>query len=272
MQVRFWGARGSIAVSGAGFESFGGRTACVEVQHEGEVLLLDGGTGLQALGASLRGAPLRAAMLFSHVHWDHIQGIPFFAPLFHPGSHLQLACAARPSGTLRDALAEQMRPPRFPVGLDTFGARLDFVDLDERLSWSWGPFTITGCDLHHPDGVVAWRVAAGGRAVVYATDVEHGEALDERLVRFAEGADLLVHDAQYTAAEYRGEGGPCRRGWGHATVEDATAVARQAGVGRLALFHHDPTRVDAAVTALEQAARQRFPATFAARDDLALAV
>lgn len=271
MEIRFWGVRGSVAVSGPEVVRAGGNTPCVELRCDGETLILDGGTGLRALGAA-RGAPLRAAIAFSHVHWDHIQGVPFFAPLYHPDSAITLLGAVRPSGDLRDALAAQMRPPRFPIGLDAFRATMSFGALDPGDAREHGPFRITSIDLDHPDGVRAIRVEAGGRTLVYATDVEHGTTIDDRLVRFAVGADLLVHDAQYLDDEYFGRTGPSRRGWGHATVEQAAEVARRAQVGRLALFHHDPARNDRQVDALETLARRRWQATFAAREGVVGAV
>lgn len=257
MEVRFWGVRGSIAVSGERFLRVGGNTSCVEVFHEGERLILDGGTGLRALGDTL-GRPTRAAILFSHVHWDHIQGVPFFAPAFHPDSEITFLGVQRPSGTLKDALHAQMRPPTFPITLDTLSARLAFVDLRARQSYEHGPFRITPLELPHPDGVSGFRIEAGGRSLVYATDVEHGEELLEDLVQFSRGADLLIHDAQFTRAEYRGQVGYSRVGWGHSAWEDAVEVARRADVGRLRLFHHDPRREDRQVEAIAEAAREHY--------------
>lgn len=266
MQVRFWGVRGSIAVCGAPFVRTGGNTPCVELEYEGQRLILDGGTGLRALGDAHKGLPLDATMLFTHVHWDHIQGVPFFGPAYHPGSRLRFGGVRRPSGTIRDALAKQMQPPAFPVTLDEFNAQLDFLDLDEPQPVDIGPFKVTWVDLEHPDGVVAYRVQAGRRSVVFATDVEHGDEVDERLVRFADGADLLIHDAQYTRDEYEGRTGPSRRGWGHSTWSDAVTVANRAGVDLLALYHHDPRRSDDEVDAIETLARSHFPGAFAARE------
>lgn len=266
MKVRFHGVRGSIPVSGARFARTGGNTTTVVLEAEGERLILDGGTGLAALGQELGCAPVDTTVLFTHVHWDHIQGVPFFTPLFHGDSRVCFAGARTPWGGIADSLAAQMRPPQFPVGLDAFAADLRFHDIDPGHAFHIGPFRVEAAEMTHPNGVLVYRVHAGGRSVVFATDVEHGDRLDERLVGFAEGADLLIHDAQYTAAEYRGEGGPSRRGWGHSTWEDATELSARAGVDRLALFHHDPTRDDVGVERIEAEARERFRHAFAARE------
>ena len=272
MEIRFWGVRGSIAVSGEQYIHTGGNTSCVEITHEQERLVLDGGTGLRALGDALGFGPQRVTVVFSHVHWDHIQGVPFFAPAFHPGSELTLVGADRPSGSIRDALARQMRPPQWPIGLDAFQARLDFRTARSGQPFEVGPFRLTPIELDHPDGVLAWRIEAGGKSVVYATDIEHAGTLDRRLVRAAAGTDLLVHDAQYTEPEYRGERGPSRRGWGHSTWTEAVRVAQAAEAGRLALFHHDPSRPDSGVGTIERAAQLRFPTAFAAREGAAVAL
>ncbi|MEM6929850.1 MAG: MBL fold metallo-hydrolase, partial [Myxococcota bacterium] len=255
MQVRFWGVRGSIAVSGGAFSGTGGNTSCVEVVHEGHRIVLDGGTGLQELGRSLATPDVETSLLFSHVHWDHIQGVPYFAPAFDPGARLRLVGAPG----LKRALVQQMRAPMFPIGLDAFRADLAFHELPPDTEARIGPFTVRSTEGSHPNGVRVWRIEAGGRAVVYATDVEHGDAVDPVLVDLASGADLLVHDAQYTDREY-----PGRRGWGHSTWEQAVEVAERAQVGQLALFHHDPTRTDAALAEIESWAARRRRGTFAA--------
>jgi phosphoribosyl 1,2-cyclic phosphodiesterase len=235
----------------------------VEILHAGERLILDGGTGMRALGDSLP-LPTRAAVLFSHVHWDHIQGVPFFTPAFHPASELTFLGVERPSGTLRDALATQMRPPTFPITLASLRAQIRYVDLRCSQPYEHGPFRILPLELPHPDGVSGYRIEAGGRSFVYATDVEHGEKVVRDLVRLCEGTDLLIHDAQFTAAEYRGDAGFSRVGWGHSPWETAVEVARLAGVGRLRLFHHDPRREDRQVDQIEEAARSQFSACKAA--------
>lgn len=266
MNVRFLGVRGSIPVSGPQFSRTGGNTTCVVLEHDGAQLVLDGGTGLAALGQRLGCIALDATLLFTHVHWDHIQGVPFFAPLFHPGSRVTFGGARTPWGGIEDSLRAQMKPPQFPVGLEAFPAELRFLDVDPGHPFEVGPFRVDAAEMSHPNGVLVYRIAAGGRSVVFATDVEHGAQLDPRLIAFSEGADLIVHDAQYTAAEYRGDRGPSRRGWGHSTWEDAVALCERAGGARLALFHHDPTRDDAGVEQIERDARERLPDAFAARE------
>ncbi|MFT4974892.1 MAG: phosphoribosyl 1,2-cyclic phosphodiesterase [Myxococcota bacterium] len=268
MQIDFWGVRGSIPVSGEMYRETGGSTSCVEVRTSGQHLIFDAGTGLRALGARLGCQPLDLTILFSHVHWDHIQGFPFFLPAFHPGSHLTLIGPPE----LPDALSAQMQPPTFPLTLQQIPAQLSFRTLSPGEVIELGPVQISAARLAHPDAVLALRVEADGRSVVYATDHEHGRHIDEGLVRFAEGTDLLIHDAQYTEAEYNGEDGPSRRGWGHSCWDEAVAVAEQAGARHLALFHHDPSRDDRGVSQIEQHAAARFPAAFAAREGRGLAL
>lgn len=278
MDIRFWGVRGSIAVSGARYAQTGGNTTCVELSHAGERLILDGGTGLRALGETLGWRPLEATLLFTHLHWDHIQGVPFFTPAFHPESRLTFAGVPRATGTVREALSLQMRPPTFPVTLDRLVGARRFLDVPRAGTFDIGPFQVTALEQDHPDGVVAYRVEAGGRSLVFATDCEHRAPAGQRtesmeaMVRLARGADVLIHDAQYTRDEYEGRRGAPRIGWGHATIDEAAAVARAADCGRLFLFHHDPGRDDAAVEAHESAARALFSDSFAAREGEVLAL
>jgi ribonuclease BN (tRNA processing enzyme) len=198
--------------------------------------------------------------------------VPFFAPAFHPGSELTFAGVPRATGTIREALAAQMRPPTFPVTLDRLVGARTFLDVPRAATFEIGPFRVTSLEQDHPDGVVAYRIEAGGSSVVFATDCEHrpgsaaGRESFEAMARLARGADVLIHDAQYTTEEYLGSGGPPRLGWGHSTVDDAVAIARAADCDRLFLFHHDPTRDDAAVSALESVARRGWRSTFAARE------
>ena len=269
MRVRFWGARGSIAVSGEQYRAAGGNTSCVEVEHDGYRLILDGGTGLRGLGESLGFAPLEATLLFSHFHWDHIQGVPFFTPAYHPDSELTLVGVAHET-TLREALALQMQPPGFPVGLEMLEGARHFVDIRAGEWIELGPFRVLPLEQPHPNGVVAYRICVADRSLVYATDVEHGGEVDPALVRLARDTDLLIHDAQYHWAEYSGQVGPPKKGWGHSSWLEAVCAAQRSGARRLALFHHDPARDDAGVADMESLARERFEGAFAAREREAL--
>ena len=280
MRVKFWGVRGSIATSGPRFAGVGGNTTCVEVRHAGARLVLDGGTGLRGLGDELLaearelGRPVQASFLFSHLHWDHIQGFPFFAPAFVPGTALSLLGPTDGEGTLEDALARQMSPPSFPVPLSAMAAdkRFGIIAPDETVEI--GPFVVTAKPLSHPQGVLGFRIEAGGKAVCFATDTEQRSyaEIDPALLELARGADLLIHDAQYTEAQYNGEGGPRREGWGHSTYVAAAQVAAAAEAKALALFHHDPSHDDAAVAAIERDARAYFLNAFAARENLTVDV
>ena len=270
MNVTVWGARGSVPVSGPDFTRAGGNTSCVSLEHEGYRLILDGGTGLSALGREV-GAPLEATVLFSHFHWDHIQGVPFFGAAYHPDSHLTFAAVGAP-GALADALAAQMKPPCFPVGLELLAGIKAWKDLAYEQPYEAGPFRIVALEQPHPNGVACYQIEAGGKRVVYATDVEHGGNVSQRLLDASEGASLLIHDSQYHWAEYTGEQGFSKRGWGHSTWLESVQVAQQAGVERLALFHHDPTRDDAGVDAMEVLAQERFAGAFAAREGLSLSL
>ena len=272
LRIRFWGVRGSIATPGEGTLRTGGNTSCVEVRCGDRALVLDAGTGLRALGERmLAGGEREVTLLLSHLHWDHIQGLPFFVPAWLPGHRVEIV-GAPAGGSLRGALAAQMRAPHFPVTLEDMGAELSFTELGHGGRLAFGEVTVTAAALDHPGGVLAYRVERGGRSVVYATDSEHGDGPDPRLVALARGADLLIYDAMYTADEYAGRVGPSRVGWGHSTWEAGVAAADAAGVGRLVLFHHDPRRGDDAVDAIEAAAARARPGTLAAREGMELVV
>ena len=263
MRVRFFGTRGSIATPGPHTLRYGGNTSCIEVQsNAGTLVILDMGTGAAVLGRELmaRGEPSRGHILISHTHWDHIQGIPFFSPLFVPGFEWDIYGPRGLHQGLRQTLAGQMQSTYFPVTLEQLGATIRYRELVEgRLRI--GDIEVTCRYLNHPALTLGYRLEADGAALVYACDHEpHSHALasgvgdflgeDRRHAEFLAGADLVVHDAQYLASEY-----PQKIGWGHSTIEYACAVARLAKVGQLALTHHDPMRDDAAIDALVDSLR-----------------
>ena len=264
LQVRFWGVRGSLASPGKGTLKTGGNTSCVEVRAGGETVIFDLGTGLRALGVELmKNGPVRASLFLSHYHWDHIAGLPFFAPAYDPKSELVIHGATRRGRDVRQILSGQMIEPYFPVDLGALNARLHFVTLQDGGLAHLGDATVRAAELNHPGGALGFRLEHGGRSMVYATDFEHGTAADERLVELSRGADLMVFDSQYTPAEY-----DAKRGWGHSTYEVGARLARKAGVKKLALYHHSPERDDKGIEKLVTAAKKLHTGTFAAREGL----
>ncbi len=269
-KVRFWGVRGSIATPGPETAKVGGNTSCVELECGDERIVLDAGTGLRGLGDELaRRGDARVSLLLSHLHWDHIQGLPFFVPLYLPNSELAVYGPGFGEGGLAGALGRQMSAPGFPVELTDVPARLSLRELRHGSRFALGGVAITSARLNHPGGVLGYRIEFGGRSLVYATDTEHYDCVDPALAALSRGADLLIYDAQYTPEEYRGVAGPAKVGWGHSTFEAGIALARQAGVENLVLFHHDPRRSDDALLALERRAQALDPRVFAAREGTA---
>ncbi len=280
IDVRFWGVRGSIPTPGPATVEIGGNTSCVEVRAGGRLLIFDGGTGLRNLGNSLlKQMPIEAWIFFSHVHWDHIQGFPFFTPAFVRGNTFHLHGGRKVSGTLESALAGQMENPSFPVHLTEMGAKMTFNDLYEGEVMELpatngdGVVRITNARGNHPDGVLAYRVDHGGKSIMYATDTEHYAVIDPKLKKLATGCDLLIYDSQYTPEEYAGEvGGMPKLGWGHSTFEEAVKLAKAANVKQLILYHHDPGQDDAAVREKERRAKELFPNCMAAYEGLSVRV
>lgn len=278
MRIKFWGVRGSIPTPGPDTVEFGGNTSCVEVRAGKAILIFDGGTGLRLLGKELvREMPLVAHIFFSHVHWDHIQGFPFFDPAFVPGNAIHLYGGNNVSRTLEETLAGQMDHPSFPVHLTDMGAKMTFNDLAEGQvleidSGDGGKAKITTGRGNHPNGVWAYRVEHEGHSVVYATDTEHYAITDPKLTKLAKGTDVLVYDAQYTPEEYAGTAGKggSKVGWGHSTFEAATLLAQASGAHKLVLFHHDPMQNDAAVREKEKRAKASFPSSVAAFEGLTI--
>lgn len=278
MRIKFWGVRGSIPSPGPDTVEIGGNTSCVEVRAGKKILIFDGGTGLRLLGKTLvKEMPLEAYIFFSHVHWDHIQGFPFFDPAFVPGNQIHLYGGNNVSRTLEETLAGQMDHPSFPVHLTDMGAKMTFNDLQEGEllelgDGNGGKVGITAARGNHPNGVWAYRVDHGGKAMVYATDTEHYGVVDPKLLKICKGADVLIYDSQYTPEEYAGtagSGGP-KVGWGHSTFEEASKLAKAAQVKQLILFHHDPMQSDAAVRDKEKRARALFPQSTAAYEGLVI--
>jgi CheY-like chemotaxis protein len=258
--LRFWGTRGSIASPGPGTVKFGGNTSCVEVvTNSGARLILDCGTGARALGTHLMRhgpKPLEAHIVLSHTHWDHIQGFPFFAPVFVPGNRFVLSGPQGCHRSLPEVLSGQMEYTYFPVELGQLGAEIVYQDLSEGVH-ELGGVRITAQFLNHPAVTLGYKIQADGVSLLYLCDHEpfweklwrsdaepgkldsilHGG--DRHHAAFMENADVVIHDAQYTPEEY-----PAKRNWGHSTYSYVTEIAAAAKVQRLFLTHHDPTHDD----------------------------
>ncbi len=269
MEVRFFGVRGGVPTPEAGKLRFGGNTSCVTVRAAGAPLvILDAGTGIRILGNELvRQHPaggIEGVILLSHLHWDHIQGIPFFKPLFHPGNRFEFI-GLRPVGTsLRCQLEGQQNYAYFPVDMSHMSAAKSFREVADE-SFQLGTLKVSCRLLNHPGGCLGWRLEADGAAVVYATDNEHtGPGPEEAVVELARGADLFIFDTNYTPEEYAAG----RQGWGHSTWLQAVINARAAGVDRLILFHHDQDHNDDQLLEIEELACREFPRSLAAREGL----
>ena len=263
--VRFWGVRGSIAVSGPEFARYGGNTICIEMRCGKHTLLFDAGSGLRPAGKALRASGVTDFdLFFSHCHYDHIIGLPAFKPIYERGIKLTL-WSGHLAGrmTTRQMVDAFIQPPWFPVKLEICKANLDYRDFvsGDVLRPREGVVVRTG-SLTHPGGCIGYRVEWGGRVVALITDTEHEPGkLDQAVLDLIRDADLVIYDCTYTEAEmerYRGNG--------HSTWQQGVKLCEAAGARGLALFHHDPTRTDEQLDEMEKLAKDRFAGAFAARD------
>jgi phosphoribosyl 1,2-cyclic phosphodiesterase len=252
LTLRCWGTRGSIPSPGPRTTRYGGNTTCVEVRRGQRRLILDAGTGIRSLGLDLLGSGGTFQHIFlTHFHWDHIQGFPFFPPLYRPDTDLRIIGPEQGDIDARSLFAGQMGPVYFPVPFSVVSARMSFAHLGDE-DWEIDGITLRTLRVRHPSHAVGYRIEAGNRVVCFIPDNEvEGEGYDTgadwrgRLVEFVRGADLLVHDAMYTDEEYAD-----RVGWGHSTHRQALRLAEEAEVGKLLFFHHDPERSDADLEAI----------------------
>jgi phosphoribosyl 1,2-cyclic phosphodiesterase len=302
LTIKFWGVRGSHPTPGAGTVKYGGNTACVEISAGNKTLILDAGTGIIPLGrelarrAAAQKRPLEAILLFSHLHHDHTQGFPFFAPAYMPKAKLNIFGPGVSPENLERVLENNQSPTTFPVGLREMAATKTICSLRETQGIVWDEEKIRVADIvpvgeagikvsdealvvrihrsyAHPGGVYAYRVTWRGQSIVYATDTEGYVGTDRRLIQFARKADVLIHDAQYTEEHYRGQlaGIPSTQGYGHSTMTMACEVAGLAEVGCLVLFHYDPSYEDGLIEAIEHEARARFEHSLAAYEGMEIA-
>ncbi|HEY9764464.1 MAG TPA: MBL fold metallo-hydrolase [Trichocoleus sp.] len=268
--VRFWGVRGSIACPGPETVRYGGNTSCIEMMIGGRRLIFDGGTGLRELGLSLlREMPLEANLFFTHSHWDHIQGFPFFVPAFVPGNRFYIYGSIAPNGsTIEQRLNDQMLHPNFPVPLQIMGADLKFRDIEIGETVKLDDIVVENALLNHPGEAVGYRVSWQGRVAAYVSDTEHfPDRLDENVLWLARDADIMIYDATYTDAEYYNERSS-KVGWGHSTWQEAVKVAKAANVKKLVIFHHDPIHNDDFMDKVARDTAEVFPNSIVAREGM----
>lgn len=258
MEVRFWGTRGSIAAPGPDTVRYGGNTTCVEVLLEGgQRVILDAGSGIRPLGLVLSRSrePVECYLLITHIHWDHIMGFPFFAPVYEEGSRISIDGCKRAMEGLRMTLNKGMVDGVFPVEFDSLSQRIEPLSRLCQGPLRIGSAVVEGIELRHPQGGMGFRIREGDRTLVFLTDNEltshpvNGRSQTD-YVSFCKGADLLIHDAQYLPGEME-----AKRGWGHSDCVSAVNLALEAGVGRLVLTHHDPDRTDQEVDGLVDMAK-----------------
>jgi phosphoribosyl 1,2-cyclic phosphodiesterase len=254
VEVRFWGCRGSIASPSPNSIRYGGNTACVQVLLSGgEMLIIDAGTGIRLLGVALAAdPPARIDLLLSHLHVDHLEGLTAFQPIWSTDTELHIWGPSSPIRSLAERIATYFSPPLFPVHLSEVPARVEFHDAPEG-TWTMGGVRVYSQPILHPGATVGYRIEAEGRTLAYLTDHEPALVSDIRAAdpswisgfSIAAGADLLIHDCQYTDEEYAE-----RIGFGHSSVGQVAVLAERTGVDRLVLFHHDPMRTDDELDAL----------------------
>lgn len=263
--LRFWGVRGSIASPGPETRRYGGNTSCIEIRCGDRLLVLDGGTGLRPLGLSLPSqGPIEIDHFFSHTHWDHIVGVPFFCPAYRAGNkiHVRAGHLAGQAG-IESALRQAMTQPLFPVPLDVFHADIDYGDFTAGDTLDLGDgIIVRTAPLNHPNGATGYRIEYDGKSVCYITDTEHVPGSpDQNIIGLIKDADIVIYDSTYTDDEF-----PQYVGWGHSTWQEGVRLCQAAGARRLAIFHHDPARDDDTLDRIGASAAAQFAGAFVARE------
>ncbi len=299
LQVTFWGVRGSHPTPGPQAARVGGNTPCVQIQIGNHNIILDAGTGIIPLGRTMvaefrrSNLPMTATLFFTHTHHDHTQGFPFFVPTHFQSTLLYIFGPKSLSQDLEEVLSRSMLPPVFPITLDELPCARKTSNLDEgevvllregeeepevHRVYRGAPPELPNAvrvrvlrSYSHPNGVFSYRIEHGGTSVVFATDTEGYVGGDQRLIKFAQGATLLIHDAQYTEEEYAHPTSP-KQGWGHSSWRMAIEVAQKTGAKQLALYHHEPTHDDETMDKIEKLAQAAYPTAFIAREGMSLEI
>jgi phosphoribosyl 1,2-cyclic phosphodiesterase/ActR/RegA family two-component response regulator len=274
-RVKFWGVRGSIPTPGPTTVQYGGNTSCVEVRADGQIIILDAGTGMRLLGqqlaAEFESQPIDATLLLTHTHWDHIQGLPFFQPVYKPQNHLRILGFEGARHGLEVVLAGQMESPFFPIGLREVPANVRIDELKE-MSFNVGPVRVEAAFANHPGICVGYRLFTSGGSIAFFPDNEpfpeaalptravggaeasarsFAKSENRKMIDFLRGTDVLIMDTQYDVSEYQRH-----TGWGHGCLDDVVSLALEAEAKTLFLFHHDPCHDDAKISQMLDHARK----------------
>jgi phosphoribosyl 1,2-cyclic phosphodiesterase len=273
MQLRFWGVRGSTPTPQVENMRYGGNTSCVEVRIQDRLFVFDCGTGFRTLGQHLTkqasGQPLFAHIFVSHYHWDHIQGIPFFRPLYDSPNNVFIFHSSKRNRSLKRVMEEQMAAPYFPVNMNDMQANRAFHDIEAGRVALDDDVTVQAAWLNHPQGCMGFRIESKEGVLVYATDNEPGDPdFDKSVRKLAEGADVLIYDAQYLPEEYEAH----KRGWGHSHWREAVKIVMESGAKDLILFHHDPDHTDVCLDNVVKEARNYYPQVRAAAEGMLLEI
>lgn len=274
--VKMYGGRGSTPVCEPGFQKYGGNTTCIYVDllindRSKMIVIFDAGTGIRQLSSDIESGKIPKTdfilLVFTHLHWDHIQGFPFFSPAYNPQQKIGIVYPQKKLhiSEVKDLFALQMQSQFFPVQLENMGCQIRFIDYRdaEPILNADGLVKFSYREHNHPGGAFSYRLEANGKSIVICTDLEHGKRLDQNVVDFCKDADLLIHDAQYTDEELE-----LHRGWGHSSFNQAIETAEIANVKNLVLTHHDPSHNDAFLTEMEKHCQARFPNCEMAKEGL----
>lgn len=269
LQIKYYGVRGSLPVSGADFTRFGGNTTCCFLKYKDTKIVIDAGTGIRLLGLDLMATDLpktggKLHLLFTHTHWDHIQGFPFFIPAFLPNVELSIygetKTIANPDGStevwdIERVLRMQQHFMYFPVDTKYMASNKKFHAIDAGSRFQIDEVAIACFALHHPNSTLAFRFDVEGKSFVFSTDVEHNDDMIKNLAIFAQDADVLAYDCQYTTAEYQAG----KIGWGHSTYDSAIEICKRGNIKNLHMIHHDPLHTDKTLLSMEEDAKSKFP-------------
>ena len=271
MKVKFYGTRGSIPVCARNFQDFGGNTSCltISIPDDKIVSIIDAGSGIRSLGKELlereEGLPEEITIGFTHFHWDHIQGFPFFKPAYNPNIKLNILMMGREWNTekLKKIMIDQMGGSFFPIEISDMGAQFNYVTYGNKAFQHSSGISVESRLHNHPGGAYSFRIERKGKVVAIIYDIEHGDTIDEATVKLAKDADLLIHEAQYTSEELS-----TRSGWGHSSYEQAIEVAKLSGAKELIMTHHDPEHDDSFLLEMEKKCQQLHPNCRLAREKM----